>query len=148
MIREATAGDFETLWTIDQECFVSGISYSEAELRHYMKRRSAFTLVEEDGEGIAGFVVAESSRRDAGHIITIDIRPHARRKGYGSALLRAAEDRLHGCGCGAVLLEVAVDNDPAIRFYKRHGYSVLKTIPRYYLDSVDALLMGKPLAGA
>ena len=145
MIREATTADFETLWSIDQQCFVEGISYSQAELRHYMKRRAAFTLVKEDEDGVAGFVVAESSRRGAGHIITIDIRPRARRSGYGSELLRAAEQRLRAGGCGAVLLEVAVDNDDAIRFYKRHGYSVVKTIPRYYLDSLDALLMGKPL---
>lgn len=148
MIREATPADFETLWSIDQECFAEGISYSQPELRHYMQRRGAFTLIKEDDEGVAAFVVAESSRRGTGHIITIDVRPRGRRRGHGSELLRAAEDRLRADGCGAVLLEVAVDNETAIRFYKRHGYSVVKTIPRYYLDRVDALLMGKPLAKA
>ncbi len=145
MIREATAADFRTLWRIDQECFTAGISYSQAELRHYMKRRGAFTLVNEDDAGIAGFLVAESSRRGAGHIITIDVLPRARRAGVGSGLLRAGEQRLRDAGCGAVLLETAVDNEPAIRFYKRYGYSILKTIPRYYMDSLDALLMGKRL---
>ncbi len=125
---------------------MEGISYSQPELRHYMRRRGAFTLLQEDEQGVAAFVVAESSRRGAGHIITIDVKARARRRGHGSELLRAAEERLRAGGCGAVLLEVAVDNETAIRFYKRHGYSVLKTIPRYYLDSVDALLMGKPLA--
>ncbi len=146
MIREASAADFETLWSIDQECFVEGISYSQPELRHYMRRRGSFTLIQEDEQGVAAFVVAESARRSTGHIITIDVRPRARRRGHGTELLRAAEERLRLGGCGAVLLEVAVDNETAIRFYKRHGYSVVKTIPRYYLDSVDALLMGKPLA--
>lgn len=146
MIREASAADFDILWRIDQECFVEGISYSQAELRHYLRRRNGFTLLKEDDAGVAAFIVAETSRRGAGHIITIDVLPRARRSGYGSELLRMAEDRLLTAGCGAVLLEVAVDNESAIRFYKRHGYSVLKTIPRYYLDSLDALLMGKPLA--
>jgi [ribosomal protein S18]-alanine N-acetyltransferase len=145
LIREATAADFRTLWQIDQECFATGISYSQAELRHYMKRRGAFTLVKENGSGIAGFLVAESSRRGAGHLITIDVLPRARRAGIGTELLRAAEQRLLASGCGAVLLETAVDNVAAIRFYKRHGYSVLKTLPRYYMGSVDALLMGKRL---
>jgi ribosomal-protein-alanine N-acetyltransferase len=148
LIREATAADFETLWSIDQECFVEGISYSQPELSHYMTRRGAFTLIKDDEQGIAAFVVAEGSRRGTGHIITIDVRPSARRAGYGSELLRAAEDRLSAGGCGVVLLEVAVDNHAAIGFYKGHGYSVVKTIPRYYLDSVDALLMGKSLAKA
>lgn len=133
------------LWRIDQECFVEGISYSKAELRHYMKRAGAFSLVFEDSQGIAAFLVAERSRRGLGHIITIDVLPRARRSGVGSKLLGTAESRFKEKGSEAVLLETAVDNDAAIRFYKRHGYSVLKTIPRYYLDSLDALLMGKRL---
>jgi len=145
VIRDATPADFDTLWRIDQQCFVPGISYSKEELRHYMKRRGAFTLVREDEHGIAGFLVAEQSRRGTGHIITIDVLPRARRSGMGSELLNAAEDRLRRARSEGVLLETAVDNDAAIRFYKRHGYVVLKTIPRYYLDSVDALLMGKRL---
>lgn len=147
MIRDATAADFDALWRIDQECFVAGISYSREELRHYMKRRGSFTVLTEDEEGITGFLLAERSRAGAGHIITIDVAPRARRAGVGSALLAAAEERLRGSGCDAVLLETAVDNNPAIRFYKRHGYRVLKVIPRYYLDSVDAFLMGKRLEG-
>jgi len=38
-----------------------------------------------------------------------------------------------------------VDNDLALNFYKKHGYTVLKVLPRYYLDSIDGLLMGKRL---
>ena len=59
--------------------------------------------------------------------------------------MSAAEKRLAAENCHSVLLEVAVDNAPAISFYKRHGYSVLKTIPRYYNNSLDALMLGKKL---
>jgi ribosomal protein S18 acetylase RimI-like enzyme len=47
--------------------------------------------------------------------------------------------------CDYVSLEVAVDNAKAMKFYKKHGYSVLKVLPRYYLNSIDGLLMGKKL---
>jgi len=146
LIRDATAADFDALWRIDQQCFTEGISYSREELRHYMRRRGAFTIVEqEERNGIAGFLVAEASHSGAGHVITIDVVPGARRSGVGSRLLTAAEERLRVSGCRGALLETAVDNEAAIRFYKRHGYSVLKVIPRYYLDRIDALLMGKRL---
>ena len=149
MLRDATPADFDMLWRIDQECFVEGISYSKEELRHYMRRPRAFTIVEENEGRIAGFIVAESSARGSGHIITIDVLPAFRRSGLGSRLLDAAEERLLGSGCHGVLLEVAVDNAAAIHFYTRHGYSVLKVLPRYYLDSIDGLMMGKRLgAGA
>ena len=71
--------------------------------------------------------------------------PEARRAGIGSLLMEECETRLRAAECKAVFLETAVDNDTALRFYKRLRYSVLKTIPRYYLDSIDALLMGKKL---
>ena len=92
----------------------------------------------------AGFIVAEADR-GSGHIITIDVIAAARRSGVGSLLLRAAEDRLRTAGCRAVELETAVDNVSALSFYKRHGYSVIRTFPRYYSNGVDALVLQKEL---
>ena len=94
---------------------------------------------------ILAFLVAESNRRGVGHVITIDVRSNARRHGVGSGLLEAAEDRLHSAKCNSVRLETAVDNVSALGFYKRHGYDVIKTIPRYYSNGVDALLLEKNL---
>ena len=44
-------------------------------------------------------------------------------------------------------LETAVDNVPALSFYKRHGYNVIRTWPRYYSNGVDALVLKKELEG-
>ena len=41
-----------------------------------------------------------------------------------------------------------MDNLSALAFYKRHGYSVFETVPRYYSNGVDALRMKKDLAAA
>ena len=147
-IRDFQPADFEILWRIDQQCFPPGISYSKIELRHYTRRRGAFTLVAadtgEDTNGeIVGFIVAHAGNR--GHIITIDVVGTARRSGAGSGLLRAAEERLQAAGSLEVWLETAVDNVSALSFYKRHGYSVVKTLPRYYSNGVDALVLRKEL---
>lgn len=160
-VRDFQATDFETLWRIDQSCFATGISYSRGELRAYMRRRGAFTLVSVgdlnkasgDNEddvldavpAIAGFIMAEADGRSAGHIITIDVTLAARRSGVGSLLLRAAEQRLQAARCCSVELETAVDNLSALAFYKRHGYSVTGTFPRYYSNGVDALVLLKTL---
>jgi ribosomal-protein-alanine N-acetyltransferase len=164
-IRDYRSDDFNTLWAIDQSCFDPGISYSRYELRAYLRRPGAFTLVAESSErlpdspkndlpmdvspsnqsSILAFVIAESSRRFMGHIITIDVRPTARRHHIGSALLATAENRLRATKCQAVRLETAVDNASAISFYKRHGYDVIKAIPHYYSNGVDALLLEKNL---
>ena len=156
-IRDFEAEDFERLWQIDQECFPPGISYSRPELKSYIRRRGAFTLVAEAERGrdkaagvdggrraaIGGFIVAYGG--PTGHIITIDVLGPTRRSGLGSQLLAAAEERLRASGSRAVGLETAVDNQPAIAFYKSHGYSVVATWPRYYPNGVDALVMKKQM---
>ena len=159
---------------MDQECFGPGISYTRPELKFFIRRRGSFTLVAQEFAGntsepaaklreekdggqklertaanttalsIAGFIVSQTG--PTGHIITIDVAAAARRSGVGSQLLLAAEDRLRLVGSKSVGLETAVDNLSALAFYKRHGYSVIETVPRYYSNGVDALRMKKDLA--
>jgi len=143
-VRDYRPEEFETLWRLDQECFPPGISYSRIELKAYMRKRGSFTLVAADAnDTISGFIVAHGG--NTGHIITIDVVAGARRVGVGSLLLRAAEERLREAGSQVVSLETAVDNVSALSFYKRHGYSVVKTWPRYYSNGIDALVMSKEL---
>ena len=156
-IREFRRRDFNVLWEIDQKCFPPGISYSQMELLTYMRRLRSFTLVAEQaedgsrsGEGgtLVGFIVAEAARQKTAHIITIDVLEEARRSGVGSRLLTAAEERLREAGCRAVFLETSVDNRAALAFYKRHQYFLVKTLPRYYSNGVDAFMLKKDLERA
>jgi ribosomal-protein-alanine N-acetyltransferase len=149
-LRDYRPGDLRRLWEIDQQCFARGIAYSQRELLHYIQAAGAFTLVAETSHdrqkpSVVGFLVAHALSRGVGHVVTIDVLGEARRGGLGSQLMSECEARLRSAGCTAVYLETAVDNAAALHFYKRQGYAVLKTIPRYYLDSIDALLMGKRL---
>jgi len=164
-IRDYKPEDFDTLWRLDQECFPSGIAYSRQELQAYIRHKATFTLVaacagkkpsEDQTENgsrkgsqcglnneVQGFIVVH--RGVIGHVITIDVKAGARRSGVGSSLLQAAEQRLREGRCSAVDLETAVDNVTALAFYKRHGYSVIRTWPRYYSNGVDALVLRKDL---
>ncbi|HEV2730667.1 MAG TPA: N-acetyltransferase, partial [Terriglobales bacterium] len=112
----------------------------------------AFTVIAEeapqsgDAKHFAiGFVVAEATRRGPGHIITIDVLPAVRRFGIGSKLLAAVEERLQNAGVTRVFLETAVDNQAALSFYKRHDYFLVKTVPRYYSNGLDAFVLEKDL---
>jgi len=161
-IRPYRPEDFSILWEIDQSCFPPGISYTQFELKSYISRSNAFTLVAEEdsrvkrpdpnefspglgGSHIVGFLVGERTPRGRGHIITIDVRAQARRHRVGSALLNSAEEQVRSWKCSAIRLETAVDNVAALSFYKRHGYDVIKTVPRYYSNGIDALLLEKDL---
>jgi [ribosomal protein S18]-alanine N-acetyltransferase len=150
-LREFRREDFDSLWRIDQECFAPGIAYSRMELAAYIRLRGAFTVVAEprpmaeSPSRVLGFIVAQANRRGVGHILTIDVPPASRRSGVGSKLLATAEERLRAAPCRRVVLETAVDNGAALAFYKRHHYSVVKTIPRYYSNGVDAFVLEKEL---
>ncbi len=146
LIRDYRPDDFETLWKIDQTCFARGISYTRRELAFYIARKRGFTVVAEIDGKIVGFVVVDRDRQGQGHVITLDVLPEARRSGLGSRLMATAEERLRALGCSVVFLETAVDNAAALAFYKRHGYAIVQTLPRYYLDSIDALVLAKELA--
>lgn len=149
-LRKYQPKDFSRLLAIDQSCFVEGIAYSPEEMRYFLGMPTAITLVGLLDEVVMGFVIADRFRprrasRSVGKIITIDVAPQAQHSGLGTSLMSSAEAELKQTGCDYVSLEVAIDNEPALRFYKKHGYSVLKVLPRYYLDSIDGLLMGKRL---
>ena len=149
-VRQYRPEDFSRLLEIDQSCFVEGIAYSKEEMRYFLGIPTAISLVGLQDNEIMGFVITDRFRprrasRSVGKIITIDVAPPAQHSGLGTLLMSAAESELKKEGCDYVSLEVAVDNDPALTFYKKHGYSVLKVLPRYYLDSIDGLLMGKRL---
>jgi len=152
-LRDFRRQDLETLWRIDQACFAPGIAYSRRELAGFIRLWRSFTLVAETmangaqaagSPEIAGFLIAEA-RTTTGHIITIDVLPAARRAGLGSQLLEAAENRLLTAGCHMVYLETAADNLAAQAFYQRQGYAHLKTVPGYYSNGMDALILAKDL---
>ena len=156
-VRQYRPEDFKTLWRIDQACFSPEISYTPFELEMFIQRSGSFTLVAEAvhqpprdrsspdfNPSILGFLIAAVGRK-AGHLITIDVRSESRRYRVGSALLDAAESRMRHGNCHVVRLETAVDNRGALSFYKRHAYSIIKVVPRYYSNGVDALVLEKKL---
>jgi len=138
--------DFEQLWALDQRCFSRDIAYSRQELDYYLRHKSAICLVAWEGKQLRGFILGHPEARGFGHIITLDVDASARRSGLGSRLMSALEQRFVASGCNSSFLEVAVNNRPALAFYKKHGYTVLKTLRRYYPGKLDGLLMGKSIA--
>jgi len=143
-LRESKPGDFDRLYAIDQECFPPGIAYSRRELAQFNKLQGAFTLVAETTrKTIAGFIVAQKHHRGMGHVVTIDVLAPYRRSGLGSLMMHEVEARLHAAGCDAMFLEAAVDNLPAIRFYERFGYVIVKELPQYYPNGLDGYLLVK-----
>jgi ribosomal-protein-alanine N-acetyltransferase len=143
-LRAYQAEDFAALHRLDQSCFPAGISYSKTTLRYFLNLPCADCLVATDGAQIAGFILTEENPPLA-HVITLDVGEKQRRRGIGSALLAETEKNLARRGVRHILLETAVDNEPAVAFWRRHGYRIEATLKRYYLRRLDAYEMRKIL---
>ena len=148
-LRAVSPDDFPSLYALDQACFDPGIAWSKAELLYFLRYPGNIGVLAEDESGrLAGFAIAGKQRRQGavfGRLITIDVDSPVRRRGVGHVLLEEIERQLRAAGATAVLLEVAVDNATAQRFYERHGFIRTGRIPGYYLGRIDALVMEKQL---
>eukprot|EP00922_Rhytidocystis_sp_ex-Travisia-forbesii_P048044 GHVS01071576.1.p1 GENE.GHVS01071576.1~~GHVS01071576.1.p1 ORF type:complete len:197 (+),score=50.65 GHVS01071576.1:880-1470(+) len=102
-------------------------------------------------DSIAGYVMGrvEGEGRDwHGHVTALSVAPEMRRTGLARRLmeevLEAVSEKVFGCYY--VDLFVRVSNTTAIDFYRKLGYSVFRTVRKYYSGSEDAFDMRKALA--
>lgn len=99
----------------------------------------AYLLAELDGEPV-GHAVA-SLAGDVVELQRIGVLEVARRDGAGSALLEAVDTLARGEHAERLLLEVREDNEPALAFYRSHGFAEVARRPRYYGDGATAVVM-------
>ncbi len=79
---------------------------------------------------------------DEAHVTTIATHPDARRRGVGELMLVSLIDIAYQIGAHWVTLEVRVSNEPAKALYRKYGFDIVSTRPRYYSDNnEDAYIM-------
>jgi ribosomal-protein-alanine N-acetyltransferase len=79
---------------------------------------------------------------DVTQIMTIGVDPAVQRHGVGRQLMAALIERSRKVKAEAVLLEVRVDNAPAIEMYREFGFEILGVRKRYYQpENMDAYTM-------
>ncbi|MBM3646984.1 MAG: ribosomal-protein-alanine N-acetyltransferase [Alphaproteobacteria bacterium] len=100
-------------------------------------------LLQVDGCDV-GFALCRVAADEA-ELLTIAVRPEARRRGLGRQLLAAVTDRVRAAGARVLFLEVAVDNSAAQSLYASQGFCVVGTRLAYYrrtnLPPADAAIM-------
>jgi ribosomal-protein-alanine N-acetyltransferase len=92
------------------------------------------------GDKTAGFCSWRQAAPDEAEILNIAVDPSCRRQGIASALLSAVCDE----ASGAIFLEVAEPNLPAIALYRKLGWESTGTRTGYYdRGAVNAVVMKK-----
>jgi ribosomal-protein-alanine N-acetyltransferase len=140
LIRRMKLEDVPAVHVIDMLSF--SLPWSERSFRFELTENpvSRGWVAEVDGQVVAmlvlWFIVDEA------HIATIAVHPDFRRQGIGEEILlqslRAARDE----GARRAFLEVRASNTAAQAMYRKYGFTIAGTRPRYYRDNnEDAFLM-------
>lgn len=143
-IRPAERADLLALYRIEQEAFADPWPFNAFE--RYLDGPGF--LVADEG-GIVGYVVAgmvSNRGKPLGHIKDLAVHRERRGEGIGTHLLRRALGVLDAQGADSVKLEVRAQNEGAIDLYRANGFEYRRTVPGYYNDGEDALILVHPLS--
>jgi ribosomal-protein-alanine N-acetyltransferase len=138
-------GDLDRLFTVERECFRE--PWSRGLLADELRSgsgRLALGIVAADGElDAAGLATLAAGVLE---IRSVAVRPRARGRGLGRALVRALLGRAREAEAERADLEVRAGNAAAIALYVSEGFVPVGRRRRYYGDGEDALLMSLVLA--
>lgn len=124
---------YEFPWTLDlfQDCVKIGYCCS---------------VLEQDGK-VLGYGVMYAAAQEA-HILNICITPDLHNNGLGQVLLDHLLDLATAQSASVIFLEVRPSNQPALKIYRRAGFSIVGQRRDYYptkFGREDALVLVKQL---
>ena len=118
--------------------------WSEAEFADLLQQAGVFAVEEPDGFILIRVVLDEAE------ILTLAVRPQARRIGLGGRLVGQGAVRAAQAGAVRLFLEVAEDNVAARALYERAGFAQIGRRKAYYAapdgGRTDALVLGLDLS--
>lgn len=82
-----------------------------------------------------GFVAGRcevEGRSVVGRVYTLNVGRRFRGRGVAEKLMKALEEEFRARGCVEAVLQVAADNEPAVKLYKKLGYALTRKLPNYY----------------
>ena len=145
-VRPLELADVPAVADLEAELFAPS-AWTEVMIREELGGLGRFYVGVDDDAGLAGYAGSWFDG-DVTQVMTIGVARRAQRRGLGRVLLHALLDRAVADGATAVLLEVAVDNEPALTLYRSEGFEVLARRRRYYQpEDVDAWTMRLALPG-
>jgi ribosomal protein S18 acetylase RimI-like enzyme len=118
---------------------------SDELFEHWRQEQCFLTIRNLEGE-IVGFIDALAQPwQDTLWVFNLVIDPNYRRQGFGTALLKAANDWALNQNLGRLMLEIQTKNHPAISFAQKHGLQFCGFNERYYPNGDIALFFSRPI---
>ena len=147
-VREALPGDVADLALLHAEAFPFE-PWDRDSLARLIALPAIRARVIEDGRRAKlGFLLALVVAGEA-EIVTLCVAPDYRRRGVARALLADLESLARAAQSSRLVLEVAADNHPALRFYESCGFTPIGRRAAYYRRGgaapADAVMLARDL---
>jgi [ribosomal protein S18]-alanine N-acetyltransferase len=136
-----TDSELAQLVKIENASFTTD-AYQIEDFRNVYRKCSELSVVAEIEGQIAGYMMT-GRLPDRGNVFSVAIAPDYRRRDIGEALFRYTVKRLNEWGIAKIELEVRKSNAAGVSFWTRMGFAPVSTIPCFYDDGSEALLMRK-----
>jgi [ribosomal protein S18]-alanine N-acetyltransferase len=138
-ITKFKPADLDTLVRLDTRLFGPD-GFSRTVFKQFVRQPHSIFWVAWSGSTLAGYIVATLMGR-TGYVASIAVDIPFQRQGLARRLLAGVHEVYRQRGAVEIKLHVRAGNAPAIALYRKLGYEIEKTIPRYYADKAPALLM-------
>ncbi len=139
VIEDLKDGDVERISDIHRVSFVRG--WSDGEIEKMLAAPGYFCLVARthgnSTKTLKGFVIVRGVLDEA-EVITIAVKPAARRRQIARRLMEASIRRLLSDRYKTFFLEVAAGNKPARTLYENLGFKVVSDRKGYYQTTPEA----------
>jgi ribosomal-protein-alanine N-acetyltransferase len=162
ILRGGLPGEAPVLALIHAEAFAAADRWGADAIALMLQAAGGFGVIALDGappfgEEPLGFALARlaagcvaagrAAAAGEAEVLTLAVRPLARRRGIGRALFDAVCARARDAGAEALFLEVAEGNGAARALYAAAGAAEVGRRRRYYPDGGDALVLKQSLLG-
>lgn len=142
-VTRATPEDAAAIAALETLTFSA--PYTEKSVRDMLSSTIRPSFVVRDGGELLGYLLGQMIVPE-GELLRIAVRPSARRRGVGRALIEAFLAHLQANGCTVCFLDVREHNAPAQALYSSYGFTPLDRRKGYYhLPTEDAIVMQLPL---
>lgn len=115
--------------------------YNPSLFNHFYETFPEGLIIVEKLHKIIGFIVGIKTSISTVRIVMLSISEKQRRQGIGSALLNHFLKEMALQNIKQIELEVRVDNEQAIKFYQKNGFTILELLPKFYQNGEDAYQM-------
>ncbi len=144
-ISPVTIFDLHLLTELEVQLFSSDI-ISHRQFKYLITKANSIVVKAESDEIFSGYMVLLKRRNSSGlRIYSLGVAEYARNQGVAQKFLSYAEQEAQRNHCNRLTLEVAVNNESAVRLYRKAGYIEYGQKENYYEDGCTALVFHKKI---